>query len=121
MAPAWPYPQIAPEEQRAGDPQKGYDALVNDGYVSCGLPYSLYAAFFPPAPAEQQLPGRTGHSQTLPYFETAFVTRAGVEVVAPNCLLCHAAQLNGKLIVGLGAHNQDFTQDQAQYVDAAGM
>ncbi len=121
MAPAWPYPQIQPETQRAGDPDKGYAALVNNGYVSCGLPYSLYSQFFQPAPPELQLPGRTGHNQTLPYYETAFTTASGVEVVAPNCLLCHAAQLKGKLIVGLGAHNQDFTQDQSQYVDAAGM
>src|SRR5579871_212216 len=120
MAPAWPYPTIAPEMQRAGDPQKGYGALINNGYVSCGLPWSLYSQFFSPAPANLQLPGRTGHNQTLPYYETAFTTSSGVEVVAPNCLLCHAAQLNNQLIIGLGAHNQDFTTDQSQYIDAAG-
>src|SRR5690349_10219653 len=31
---------IPADEQRAGDPAKGYDALVNNGYVSCGVPYT---------------------------------------------------------------------------------
>lgn len=28
--------------QRAGDPAKGYDALLNRAAVTCGLPYSAY-------------------------------------------------------------------------------
>jgi mono/diheme cytochrome c family protein len=119
MAPSWPYPQAAAETQRTGDPQKGWDALITNGYVSCGIPYSLYSAAFGAAPENLRLPGRTGHNATLPYSQTAFVTKSGVEVVSANCLLCHAAVLNNQVVVGLGAHDGDFTTDQSQYIDAA--
>ena len=33
-----PVPQY---EQTEGDPEKGYDALVNKGYVNCGIPAQL--------------------------------------------------------------------------------
>ena len=36
---------IAPSPQRPGDAQRGYDALVNFGYVRCGIPYPLFAAY----------------------------------------------------------------------------
>ena len=26
--------------QRPGDPEEGYDILVNGGYVTCGIPYA---------------------------------------------------------------------------------
>src|SRR5687768_7780631 len=80
-------PRLVPAEaQRPGDPEAGYHALVNNGYVSCGLPYSLFAQFFGPAPVEQRLPGREGRNETMPYWQTAFTTASGVEVVAANCL-----------------------------------
>ena len=37
---------IPADMQRPGDPQKGYDALVNNGYVSCGVPYTAYKQAF---------------------------------------------------------------------------
>ena len=38
----WSYPSIPADPQRAGDPAKGYDYLINGGYITCGLPKSLY-------------------------------------------------------------------------------
>ena len=111
---------IDAEPQRAGDPAAGYDALVNNGYVSCGLPYSVYQQFFAPAPAVQQLPGRVGKNATLPYYYTAFSTPTGVDVVAPNCLICHAGMLNGELVIGLGAHDADYTTDPAPQAQLVG-
>ena len=111
---------VAADPQRDGDPQKGYSALVNNGYVSCGVPYSLYAQYFGAAPDSQKLPGRTGHNADLPYNQTALTTAGGVEVVSANCLSCHAARLNGELIVGLGDANGDFTVDVSGTAQAAG-
>lgn len=102
---------IPKDVQRPGDPQKGYRALLNEGYVGCGIPYSVYSRFFGPAPAELQLPGREGKNATLPYYVTAFTTARGVEVVAPNCLSCHGGSINGKIIPGLGNASLDLTDD----------
>ena len=34
----FPYDEIAEETQRPGDPAKGYDYLINGGYITCGCP-----------------------------------------------------------------------------------
>jgi len=41
-------------------------------------------------------------------------------VVSANCLTCHAGRIDGKLVVGLGAADGDFTGDQASQIDLAG-
>jgi mono/diheme cytochrome c family protein len=121
LAPSTPpgYTAISAEPQRTGDAQAGYAALVNKGYVSCGMPYSLYAQFFGAAPAAQRLPGRDGDNAALPYFFTAFTAASGVEVVGLNCLTCHAGSINGKLVVGLGDAARDFTIDASAAADLA--
>lgn len=101
---------VSAVEQRAGDPERGYDALINAPYVSCGIPFDAYARIAPETPP-QQLAGRTGRNAELPYAATANVTEEGVEVVASNCLTCHAAEIDGELIVGLGNEFADFTAD----------
>jgi mono/diheme cytochrome c family protein len=83
--------------QRGGDAQKGYDTLVNNGIVACGIPWSIYSRVFGAAPDEDRLPGRTGRNATLPFNQTALTTSAGVEVVSANCLTCHAGRINGRL------------------------
>jgi mono/diheme cytochrome c family protein len=40
-------------------------------------------------------------------------------VVSANCLACHASHINGKLVVGLGAAENDFTSDPTVDIDAA--
>ncbi|MEO7331541.1 MAG: c-type cytochrome [Minicystis sp.] len=111
---------IAADPQRPGDAEAGYSALVNNGYVSCGVPWSAYSKVFGPAPASQKIPGRTGKNKDLPYYYTAFKTAEGVEVVSANCLTCHAGYIKGKLVVGLGAADQDFTVDPSSQAGAAG-
>lgn len=111
---------VAADSQRAGDPMKGYRALLNEGYVGCGIPSSAYFKVFSPAPQSERLPGREGKNAELPYYLTAFTTRSGVEVVSPNCLACHAGSVNGQLIVGLGDSTIDMTQDQSVSARLAG-
>ncbi len=111
---AAPPPGYVPESpQRAGDPAAGYDALVNEGYVRCGVPYTAYATVFPPASTQTQIDGRTGRNATLPYNFTAFTTDEGVEAVAPNCLQCHADSFDGQVVVGLGNTHADYTEDNS--------
>lgn len=100
---------IPADPQRGGDPDAGYHALLNNGYVSCGIPWTAYSQVFGEAEPELQLPGRDAKNATLPYYQTSFTTPGGVELVSANCLQCHAGFINGELVVGLGDTTGDFT------------
>jgi mono/diheme cytochrome c family protein len=100
---------IPADPQRAGDPTKGYDALVNNGYVSCGVPYTAFKQVFGAAPPDELIPGRNAQNASLPYNLTRFTTSDGIDVVSANCLTCHAGYIKGKLVVGLGDTQNDFT------------
>jgi len=97
--------------QRDGDPAAGWIELETGGYVGCGVPKSAYDKVAGQVPAQYRLADRTGDNAALPYNLTAFTAKSGVEVVAPNCLQCHAEMLNGQLVIGLGSHTADYTQD----------
>jgi mono/diheme cytochrome c family protein len=107
-------------DQRAGDPGRGWDALINEGYVGCGAPLTAYRKVFDAAPPSARLPGRTGANAEMPYNMTAFRTASGVEVVTPNCLQCHAEEIDGKIVVGLGSHTADYTVDYGNLANAVG-
>jgi cytochrome c5 len=100
---------VPAEPQRPGDPVRGYDALINGGYVRCGVPWSLYREGIGAAPRGERLPGRRGINALLPYYATATAGHAGVPVVAANCLSCHAGWIDGKLVIGKGEANLDQT------------
>ncbi len=107
-APDGPAP-IALEPQRPGDAKRGWEALVTEGYVGCGVPRALYDRFVGPAPAAARVPRTRGAE--LPYFLNAAVMPSGVEVVTASCLGCHAAWLRGRLVIGLGEASADFTAE----------
>src|SRR5262245_30026395 len=52
--------QIPADPQQLGDPQRGYDALVNGSYVTCGVPLTVYQLSRLVLPEGETLPGRTG-------------------------------------------------------------
>jgi mono/diheme cytochrome c family protein len=101
-------PEIIPfVAQRPGDPDAGYKALISNGWVGCGFParyYDLALKVIPDRwlPKIATLDGRPPGQEDLPYFLNRFATKSGLEVLAPNCLICHAGRINGKLVVGLG-------------------
>ncbi|WP_435104578.1 hypothetical protein [Arhodomonas sp. AD133] len=107
-------------QQGDGDPRKGYEIIVNRGYVTCGMPYDAYAASRDTSPVEQRLPGRTGRNAQLPYHLNA-TERDGAELVVTNCLTCHGATFDGELIVGLGNEFRDFTSDPAAQAESLGL
>jgi cytochrome c5 len=112
----YPYEEVPTEQQRKGDPAKGYDFLINGGYITCGLPKSIA----PTGSAADRLPGRTGDNANLPYYWSAATSQEGARVVSANCMFCHAGRINGELVVGLGAHDRDFTTDQVALIELAG-
>ncbi|MDX1655187.1 MAG: c-type cytochrome, partial [Candidatus Competibacteraceae bacterium] len=120
-APAVSATGFVPEQpQRSGDPQAGYRALVNEGYVSCGIPYSAWQRLAPPTEERDLLPGREGRNAELPYYQNFHVTDDGVDLVVANCLGCHAGRFNGELIIGLGDETVDFTGDAVVAAESVG-
>ncbi|HHM04749.1 MAG TPA: c-type cytochrome [Gammaproteobacteria bacterium] len=113
--------KIPPSKQRPGDPKLGYELIINGGYESCGLPYEAWRRTRAGAEVGPTLPGRHGRNRELPYFLSAHRDPNGVEIITPNCLLCHAALFNGELVIGLGNEAADFTTDPRDAVDAAGL
>lgn len=110
---------VVPEyPQRQGDVEEGYRVMTEQASVSCGLPLDAYRNL--PDSNSLSLPGRTGASATLPYFYTLHETDDGVPLVTTNCLVCHASEVMGELIVGLGNETLDFTIDQTVYAERAG-
>ncbi len=102
---------VAASPQRPGDPEEGYRALVNEPYVSCGMPAAAWDRVAPETDPGTLLPGREGRNAELPYALTAHETADGVEIVSNNCLTCHAQRIEGELVVGLGNAFGDFTDD----------
>ena len=45
------------------------------------MPYSVYSLAYGAAPQEMRLPGRDGKNVEMPYSQTYFTTKAGVELV----------------------------------------
>ena len=109
------------EPQRPGDPDAGYRALLNEAYVPCGVPYSAYSSVYGVAPESDRVPGREGLNAELAYDLTAYKTPGGVQLVTSNCLTCHAGRINGKLVVGLGDANRDFTLNQTATAEGVGL
>jgi cytochrome c5 len=101
-------------EQRAGDPEAGYEFLIYGNYVGCGAPRIVWDTMndIGGAPAAPPAPGR--EDTRLPYYVTEFSTPTGVEVVSPNCLICHAQEINGELVIGVGGLTFDFGGFAAQ-------
>jgi mono/diheme cytochrome c family protein len=109
---------IPKSEQRPGDPVLGYQVLVNEPYVSCGVPSRIFDQFFGSAAPQAKLRNRNALNRDRRYFETAFVSSNGVEVVGTNCLQCHAEYLDGEVYVGLGDTTFDYTRDTSTAAEA---
>jgi mono/diheme cytochrome c family protein len=97
---------VPPYEQPAGDPDRGYDYLINGDYQRLGPDLAAFKATAPPIADADRLPGRRGANADLSYMFNAVTSPDGTQVAGVNCLGCHATQLQGKLIVGLGRPNR---------------
>lgn len=111
---------VPPTSQRAGDPESGYDVLVNGGYVTCGMPYAAWKRASPSTEPARTLADRKGVNAGVPYSLTVHENPRGVRIVSNNCLMCHGGRIEGELIIGLGNEWLDFTDDPRAFVDAVG-
>lgn len=98
---------IPPTTQRnTGSASLGEDFIKNGNFAFAGIPTPQ----FPYSSTTNEL-NRTGVNATIPYNYTQVTAFNGVQVVAPNCLTCHASYLGNQFILGLGNSLEDFTSD----------
>ncbi len=118
---------IDPYAQKPGDPAAGYAYLTNAGYFGCGVPKRFFGLVQPfatlPGISNEPLPGRTATVDGAPlgYNWNLAKNKDGVDVVYMNCLQCHAGKFNGKLIVGLGNVDADWTVNLGNAAGASGL
>ncbi|MEP7141625.1 MAG: hypothetical protein ABI707_02085 [Ferruginibacter sp.] len=98
---------IEPSKQRPGNAATGFNYLVTGDYLKSGIPLSLYIIAAPKD--TNNFLQRTGDNKNVSHDFTVVKAPNGEQVVAPNCLQCHAQVFDGKLIIGLGNSLSDFT------------
>ena len=106
--------------QRSGDPARGYAEIVDGDYMTCGMPYQAWRRIAGEQDDAPRLGGRAARNAGLPYSLSRHADPDGTEIVTNNCLLCHAAEFDGQLVIGLGNEWLDFTADPRRFVDALG-
>ena len=105
----WKTKRIPPHPQLAGgDPARGFDYIQNGDYIGSGIPYDILEKRANKGKLKDDVLDRQGINRDLPYTFTAFNGRGGVELVNGNCFTCHAAELNGSVVLGLGNSFSDY-------------
>lgn len=98
---------IPPSKQRIGDAKKGYEYLVKGDYVKGGIPYDVF--LLSGEKNKKKYLQREGLNAQISHdFTTVSVN--GQNLVAPNCLQCHAQVFNDQLVIGMGNSLADFSQ-----------
>ena len=100
--------------QRPGDAAAGEAYMFTGDYMSSGIPYDAWV--FGNGEDNTNILNRTGDNAIISYDNTAFTTKNGVKVVAPNCLNCHSSFINDTYVIGLGQHDGDYTVNRADNV-----
>jgi mono/diheme cytochrome c family protein len=108
---------IAMPELPPGDPALGYELLLTENYVGCGIPWDVFGFAEGVLGVEEPLPGRTGKNAEVGHAWNVVTLSDDSELVVSNCLQCHAGYFNGELIVGLGKAHADFTTSLSDFAD----
>lgn len=126
---------FATQISSAGNPEKGYDFLVNGNYVACGLPlsYSKRAEKFNHLVPKvlksilrdyfqidldreivfqnPEIPSRNFLNREIAAGFNAAFSKNGNIVINRNCLYCHSEKIGNQRIIGLGNTSADYTKD----------
>ena len=78
--------------QRSGNAAKGYTYLTTGDYVKGGVPYDFY--LLGKGKEKNNYLKRTGINGTVSHDFTVIKAVNGENLVAPNCLQCHAQVFN---------------------------
>jgi mono/diheme cytochrome c family protein len=101
---------IPPSPQRTGSAALGYSYLITGDYLKSGIPYDYFKLGI--GTDTDNFLKREGLNSTVGYDYTVVKASNGENVVAPNCLQCHAQIVEGKLYIGLGNTGLDFSNSQ---------
>lgn len=113
----WKIKSISAYPQKdKGDPERGYNYLIYGDYVGSGVPYELFEKRF--KNRQDRILQREGINSKLPHYLTAFEGVKGVKVVSGNCFACHAGELNGEVVLGLGNSFSDFQRNFKSVIKA---
>lgn len=101
---------IPPSKQRTGDAAEGYRYLTTGDYVKGGLPYDFYLMGF--GASKTNYLKREGLNANVNHDYSVVKSPNGENLVAPNCMQCHAQVFDSSLVLGLGNTFLDFSNDQ---------
>jgi mono/diheme cytochrome c family protein len=104
----------ATPQQLDGDPQAGLHYLIYGDYIGSGLPYEFVKKRFANEP--DTVLRRTGDNANIAYGMTVFTAPNGQRVANGNCFTCHAGELDGKIVLGLGNSFSDYTKSIVPFV-----
>jgi RoxA-like, cytochrome c-like len=100
---------VVSSPQRTGDPSAGREYLIQGNYLASGVPAELVKrVYLNRAPNHLQ---REGDSAVVPFDYNLITSSSGNPIVVPNCLQCHAQEIDGKFIMGVGNTFVDFARD----------
>jgi len=96
------YPQVP-----GGDPEAGYRYLIYGDFLGEGIPYEFLEKRMLPE-REDTVLQREGLNSRAPYVMNIFEAENGEMVGNGNCFACHAGELNGEVVIGLGDSFSDY-------------
>ena len=96
--------------QRTGNAAAGFTYLTTGDYVKGGLPYDYFQLAI--GKSNTNYLKRDGLNATVTHEYTVVKAPNGENLVAPNCMQCHAQVFEGKLVMGMGNTYADFTMGQ---------
>ncbi len=112
----WKVKEIpATPQQTGGDQQAGFKYLSYGSFVGSGIPYQFIKIPF--GVDEDTVLNREGINKNIDYTATVFKGKNGLMVGNGNCFTCHAAELNGEVILGLGNSFSDFTRNLSLFTN----
>ena len=100
---------IPPSKQRDGDSAAGYKYLTTGDYVKGGIPYDFFMLGM--GKNKKSYLQRDGLNSTINYDYTVVKADNGENLVAPNCMQCHAQIFDSVLYIGLGNTFIDFSNN----------
>lgn len=104
-------PVYIPEsKQRTGNAAAGYTYLTTGDYVKGGIPYDFFSLAL--NKSKTNYLKREGLNAGVSHEYTVVKAFNGENIVAPNCMQCHAQVFEGKLYMGMGNTFVDFTMGQ---------
>lgn len=105
---SWKVRSIPPSPQQLdGDPEAGYAFIGGGSYIGSGVPLELMKKRMPGV--QDTVLGRQGPNGQVPYAVSVFeAAKGGTLVTNGNCFTCHAGEINGEIVPGLGKSFSDY-------------